>query len=413
MSEVPFGWSEAALGDVCKIVSGATPKTGVRSFWGGPIAWLTPNDMSRDRSQTLQGGDRSLTHAGLASCSTRLVPAGSVIVSSRAPIGYVAIAGREMCTNQGCKTAIPPDFLDSKYLYWYLLAAKPDLDSRASGTTFKEISAKRFAETQIRWPGLSEQRRIVEIIEDHFSRLDAAANYASAAQQRTKTMVSSARQLLVAAAACNSTTYTLGELASVGTGTTPQRSEPRYYAGGNIPWITSGDLSQGDLLEANRFVTDAALAETSLKLYPTGTLLIAMYGEGKTRGTVAELGIPATTNQACAAVDVRDEALKPWIRLVLEANYSALRRLAAGGVQPNLNLSLVRAIQIPIPDNADRERLMASTTQVIGGASSIRGELEPFVDRVAKLRSAVFAAAFSGRLAGRSTDDEVIEEVAG
>lgn len=106
---------------MCRIVSGATPKTGVTKYWGGgEIPWLTPNDMSRDRSQTLTGGERYLTELGYDSCSARLFPAGSVIVSSRAPVGYVAIAGREMCTNQGCKTAVPPDFIEPRYLYWEL-----------------------------------------------------------------------------------------------------------------------------------------------------------------------------------------------------------------------------------------------------------------------------------------------------
>src|SRR3954453_5230480 len=107
----PSGWQEAALGDVCKIVAGATPKTGVPDYWGGDIRWITPNDLSKDRSQTLAGGERNLSLAGYESCSARLFPQGSVIVSSRAPIGYVAIAAAEMCTNQGCKTAVPPEFI--------------------------------------------------------------------------------------------------------------------------------------------------------------------------------------------------------------------------------------------------------------------------------------------------------------
>lgn len=174
MSMAPAGWQSASLGDVCRVVSGSTPKTGEPDYWGGAIAWITPNDLSKDRSQVVHGGERSLTAKGYESCSARLFPAGSVIVSSRAPIGYVAIAGAEMCTNQGCKTAVPPEFIDSRYLYWFLVNARPDLEARASGTTFREISGRRFAETTFWWPPIAEQRRIVQILEEHLSRLDAA-----------------------------------------------------------------------------------------------------------------------------------------------------------------------------------------------------------------------------------------------
>lgn len=113
---LPPGWRTAPLGDVCRVVSGSTPKTEVAEYWGGDIPWLTPDDLSKHRGKLITGGRRGLTQAGYASCSTRLTPVGSVLYSSRAPIGYVAIATREMCTNQGFKTAVPgpdllPDFL--------------------------------------------------------------------------------------------------------------------------------------------------------------------------------------------------------------------------------------------------------------------------------------------------------------
>lgn len=189
---LPDGWHEAPLGDVCRIVSGGTPKTGQTEYWGGEVAWVTPNDLSRDRSQTVFHGERSLTQAGYSASSAKLFPAGSVVVSSRAPIGYVAIAGREMSTNQGCKTAVPPDFIDSRFLYWFMLSAKPDLETRASGTTFKEISAKGFSETLLRWPDLPEQRRIVQMIEGHLSRLDAAKSSAASAERRVRALGRSA-----------------------------------------------------------------------------------------------------------------------------------------------------------------------------------------------------------------------------
>ena len=176
MSELalPPSWRVQPLGAVCQVVSGATPKTAVSENWGGDVPWLTPDDLSKNRSKVVAGGARFLTEVGYGSCSTRLVPPGSVLFTSRAPIGYVAIAGREICTNQGFKSAVPGNDIGSEFLYYQLQFLTPEIRSRASGTTFLEINSKGFAATKVSIAPLAEQQRIVEILEEQFSRLDAA-----------------------------------------------------------------------------------------------------------------------------------------------------------------------------------------------------------------------------------------------
>ena len=123
------------------------------------------------------------------------------------------------------------------------------------------------------------------------------------------------------------------------------RSNSAFFASQGTPWITSAATSQSVVLSAEEFVTDAAIAVHRLKIFPAGTLLVAMYGEGKTRGQVTELGLDATINQACAAIVV-DESLarRSFIKLALQANYFEMRELAEGGNQPNLNLSKIKKL---------------------------------------------------------------------
>lgn len=304
--------------------------------------------------------------------------------------------------------------LDPTFLRHYLSAPRfrDWIVGQVSGVTGSHTRAKPalVMAQRVPVPPLSEQRWIIEIIEDHLSRLDAADRNLVRARKRAASMVLSARQRLVDQAKTKSERYTLGEIATVGTGTTPSRSEPHYYQEGTVPWVTSGELAQGVVKRPVQYVTDAAVAETSLKLYPAGTLLIAMYGEGKTRGTVAELGLPATTNQACAAVQVRDASLRPWVREVLSANYSAMRRLATGGVQPNLNLGLVREIEIPLPDEQIRSRLLTEVQVALESAQVLTRDIDISITRLDALRWALFAAAFEGKLTGRDTDTEMSEE---
>ncbi|MFH1817833.1 MAG: restriction endonuclease subunit S [Pseudomonadota bacterium] len=150
------------------------------------------------------------------------------------------------------------------------------------------------------------------------------------------------------------------QLAEVGTGATPRRGQSRYY-GGDIAWVTSAVVNNAFVDQVTEYVTKEALDETNLTLYPPGTLLVAMYGEGKTRGKCSELRISATTNQALAALQA-DASAKAYLKLFLDFNYEETRKVASGGVQPNLNLSLVRAVRVPFPpllDQAHNKRNLA------------------------------------------------------
>lgn len=240
----------------------------------------------------------------------------------------------------------------------------------------------------------------MNLLEDHLSRLDAAEQSIRRSLRRLSSLrdavLSEAVEL--ASASPGAHVRAIGDLARVSSGLTPLKGNKAFYDGGTIPWITSGDLHQGVITEAKHFVTQAALDETTLKLVPAGAILIAMYGEGKTRGTAAELGIDAATNQACAAVVLHDLDLRQWVRLVLDANYSKLRRLAAGGVQPNLNQSMVKAIEIPIPVPCVRVELLAHRTEFDDARLRLQSELEIARLRGARLRRSLLAAAFSGRL---------------
>lgn len=162
-----------SIGEVGKVISGGTPNTKDPDNFGGDIAWLTPADLSGYVEKYISHGARNLTQKGYRSCSAHIMPAGSVLFSSRAPIGYVAIAQNPLCTNQGFKSVVPNTSIDSEFLYYQLLYLKKSIQEMGSGTTFKEISAKRFSSIKIVVPSLEEQRRIVSRIEELLSQLDS------------------------------------------------------------------------------------------------------------------------------------------------------------------------------------------------------------------------------------------------
>lgn len=159
-------WKECTIADLGEVVGGATPSTKKpENYENGMISWITPKDLSNFSGRFIFRGERNITEMGLNSCSTRLLPPNTVLFSSRAPIGYVAIAAKEMCTNQGFKSVIPNSNTDYMFLYYLLKFNKDKIENMGSGTTFKEVSGNTMRSIKIRVPvDLEEQRRIAAVL---------------------------------------------------------------------------------------------------------------------------------------------------------------------------------------------------------------------------------------------------------
>lgn len=173
--DLPEGWEWVRLGDIGAIIGGGTPKTNISEYWTDDengIPWLTPADLSGYNNMYISKGSRMITNLGLQKSSTQLLPKGSVIFSSRAPIGYTVIADNDICTNQGFKSTIPYLMNMNKYIYWVLKALVPRISENASGTTFKEISGSQLSIEIIPLPPLAEQERIVTKLDELMANCD-------------------------------------------------------------------------------------------------------------------------------------------------------------------------------------------------------------------------------------------------
>ena len=159
----------------------------------------------------------------------------------------------------------------------------------------------------------------------------------------------------------------LDSISDIGTGSTPLKSTAEFYLNGTIPWVTSAATSQTLITKSETLVTELAVKEHRLRTYFPGSLVVALYGQGKTRGQVARLGINATINQACAAITFVEsqETLADYIQFFFEKQYDELRALAAGGAQPNLNVRKVKETLIPLPPLAEQKRIVAKVDELM------------------------------------------------
>lgn len=201
---------------------------------------------------------------------------------------------------------------------------------------------------------------------------------------------------------------TVGELCDVGTGATPKRGEHKYWFGGDIPWITSGSVNHPFVESASEFVTERALDETNVSVFPAGTLLVAMYGEGQTRGRCSELRIAATTNQALAGLVVTHlpAPLRDVIKFVLWDRYHSIRDSASGGVQPNLNLSIIRSIRVPVPPLSEQVSLIGIVGASLAAVDRLRSQATDITERLKLMDSSILGAAFRGELVPQESSGE-------
>jgi restriction endonuclease S subunit len=191
------GWKLVKLGDknLFHIETGSTPKTNIKEYWeNGNIKWITPKDLGKiTTSKFILDTERKITQKGLKSCSTTIIPKGSIIISTRAPIGHIAITGDEMCFNQGCKGIVIKDKSQvlNDFLYYVLLTKVEEMIALGSGATFKEISRKKLASIRIPLPPLEEQKRIAEYLDKLYEKTILLKKHQEETQKEIEMLTSS------------------------------------------------------------------------------------------------------------------------------------------------------------------------------------------------------------------------------
>lgn len=274
--------------------------------------------------------------------------------------------------------------------------------SDQAGATRQALTKAQIEEFLIPLPPLAEQERIAGWVSRGMEQAAAARRAAldrlAAAEALPAALL---REVFEGPQARGWETRTIDDFAKTCSGATPSRGNAAYFGGG-VPWVKTGELRDGfvgDDGSTEESVTEAALRDCSLPLLPPGTLLIAMYGQGKTRGRTGILTREATTNQACFAIlpdpDVFDTGfLQLWFR----ANYHDLRALTEnrGGNQPNLNGVLLRELEVPLPDPATQRRLAAELTEKLDAAEGVIARCREELAAIESLPAALLRQAFGG-----------------
>ena len=340
---------------------------------------------------------RKITANGLDNCSARLVPAGSVIMSTRAPIGHLAINDAPMAFNQGCRGMIPEANLDPVFLFHFLSANTEALNKLGTGTTFKELSATALRAFPIPLPPLDEQRQIVAVLDEAFERLSRARANAEAnlADARELFVVALKQIFSIATGMPKGSVVQLGSTFKTATGSTPPKSDARNY-GTFLPFVKPPELTDGEVFEApdNLSAEGAALA----RVFPAGSVLISCIGN---LGKVGLATRTLTCNQQINVISPNTavalpefmffQALSPQFRGQLSA-------ASSGTTVPIVNKSKFNAIEIVVPP-LDTQREIAEKLATIQSESrSVATDYQTKAAAIDWLRQSLLQKAFSGEL---------------
>jgi type I restriction enzyme S subunit len=380
-------------------------------YWGGDIAWITPDDLSGYNKKTIARGARSLTAAGYESCSTRLMPAGAVLFTSRAPIGYVAIASGPVCTNQGFKSFVPGDGLLSDYVYWFLQHATPEMRSRGSGTTFPELSKARAGETSIPIPPQAEQRRIVAAIEEQLSRLDSASVSLHAAHTR---LAHYKRQVLARLFPAGAVERSIESLAApspsaITDGPFGSNLKTEHYTSAGPRVIRLQNIGDGEFLDAMAHVSQEHFEQLRKHEVLAGDVVVAALGEQLPRACLVPSHVPPAIVKAdCFRIRVGTDALPAYLVLALNAPQTRARaaRIIHGVGRPRLNLREVRELAIPVPATDRQREIVTEFERQTAAAGEMADAIQRALRRGASLRRSILERAISGQLAAQDPSDE-------
>lgn len=370
IGDIPINWKCSKVKFCFSLVNGSTPDSSDYDCWDGDIRWITPADMSD--TGTISQGERFITKYGYNSCGTTLLPAGSIVVSSRAPIGKINITTAELCTNQGCKSLIRT--ADNRYFYYLFLAGQNELSLLGRGTTFLELSTYDLNEFGIVIPAEDEQKAIADFLDKECAQIDSIAadleKQIALLQQYKKSLITETvtKGLDKSVPMKDSGVEWIGEIpehwrlkrlkyiAKLKTGTTPPGNEGINYDENGINWFTPSDfLPNMQLDTSEKYIDRETIRYANIQTYPRGSVLLVAIG-----ATVGKIGISknnAYSNQQITAV-IPQHISGNYLLYYLASKSPYIKDNALYTTLPIINNSYLQNITIVVPPTTEQEKIV-------------------------------------------------------
>jgi len=377
-------WEIKTLGDICEIMNGGTPDTTIPRFWDGENLWITPKDMGKMQSIYVDDTLRKITDEGLKNSSAKILPVDSIILSSRAPIGHLAINKKPISTNQGCKGLVPKNGISTLFVYYFLSNSVELLNSLGTGATFKELSGSKLGTVKISLPQFPEQQRIVSILDEAFAAIATAKANAEQNLKNAKELFESTQSRIFKNLA---RTVVIVPLASVC---------DELFAGGDAPKDNFSNEKTGKYkipIIANAVKDNGLYGYTDLCRVDKPCITVAARGSGT------------------GHTEIRYEPFFPIVRLIvlipntnkitlefLKFAIQDLEILSNGSAIPQLTIPMIKEYSIALPPITKQQTIVAKLDALSTETKRLEAIYQQKIADLEELKKSILQKAFSGEL---------------
>lgn len=408
MSDLPSGWEWATLGDIAEWGSGGTPRAGTQMYYGGSIPWAVIGDLN---DSLVQKTANKITQRGLDESSAKLVTPGSILIAMYGSIGKLGISGVDMATNQAIAFAQPKG-IEPRYLFWYLMSQRSQLKGVGKGATQKNISQTILRSWPIPVAPVPEQRHIVAALEDHLSRLDAAARYLASARGRITTLIGAMRNAEIGGPSDNNYGYLADVLdrieAGKSFGSSARPATEDEWGIIKVSAMTWGEFRPSE----NKFVPDDGRVDPRYEIRP-GDILVSR------ANTEQYVGAPVLVRSTRPKLLLSDKSLRlvpksgvnrDWLIEVLASpqvrKQISHRATGTKDSMRNISQASLKEVRIPLHESDRQGDVAAELAERREAVHRLDSELTTATVLELKLRRSLLADAFAGRLVPQEPNDE-------
>lgn len=413
VDNIPSHWVEMRLGHLAKIFAGGTPDRTNQEYWGGNIPWINSGSVNQWK---VNEAAEYITEVGFNCSSTKWVPAGALVMALAGQgktKGMCALMVIDATCNQSMAAIVPKDG-NVRYLHYWLTSQYKNIRGMASDDLRDGLNLVMVGQIPITYPPINEQDAIADYLDVETARIDGLIE----AKHELINLLVEYRQSVISDAVLKGLDpdvplkpffsdwvdtipahwgqMRLGHIAKIYAGGTPDRTKPEYWDG-DIPWINSGSVNQWLVTEASENITHLGWEQSSARWVPKGSLVIALAGQGKTKGMCAQMAIDATCNQSMAAI-VPDSGNNRYLLYWLTANYKNIRGMASDDLRDGLNLVMIGQIPIPFPSISEQDAISEYLDIQIAKLDELLKHTEAEIDLLNELRASTIADAVLGRV---------------
>lgn len=387
-------WQTKKIGDVCNIIGGGTPSKANDGLYSGDILWATVRDM---KSDVIKDTEYKINIDAVRNSSTNIIPKNNIVIATRVGLGKVCILENDTAINQDLKGIVPKNIskLSVRFLYWWLKSISKLIEENGTGATVHGVKLSFIKNLEIPLPSLSEQKRIVKILDEVFMEVEKAKKNADKNLQNSRDLFGAYLRGVFEKKGGGWEEKSLGDIAVVQSGGTPLRAINEYWIG-SIPWYSSGELNELYTTVSERNISNMGLDNSNAKIFPKGSLLIGMYDTAALKMSI--LDRDAAFNQAIAGVKPNPKINLVYTMHAINAFKSKILAQRHGTRQNNLNLGQIKNIMLCFPTLSEQKTIVEKLDTLSNETKKLEEIYKKEITDLEELKKSVLQKAFNGEL---------------